>query len=519
MYETTTSSNQPPFRDVGGDHQTVGSDSSSSAEFRAATDAFQAFRPSLFVSLQSPPGEPSEEMQQQQAGLNDTLPSLHDKSWIGARMSPIHNDHEDGSHNKEQDNQDYYFQRPQHATRQAQQQHQQLPPFLTNAAPLAGHQRAEYPPFGIHPLQSSNYYAAAHHHPALKSPVSAYKSWWSTVLCRWGTVVCSSAAISLIGMGLYDAYHSYYYDYDGDDNNAQQQVNSVLHAWRWPWGQPSPETSRVAGGLIPSLVISSSSNDNNNNTTLSYWRFLASGLQCHSIAEFILMFLGWFVVARPSIHTLSTGTMAALYSSCTMTGQSWMLAVWWLTSKQQQQQDDSSTLVVQCAAWGTCGVLCFVGMLRPQRRFGCFVICIALVVVSLAQAMWWLPPTTNQQEVDIQPGNPLPIVVGCTASAFCGWALYGSQMLIAVHYGIDRPSAKNKNNNASLPVMMRNTTYPHPNQFAFARRPQIPTAIRILCAILVVAMWVAPLLVLSYFDYRYYAHAGDSVDDDFAATG
>ena len=38
-----------------------------------------------------------------------------------------------------------------------------------------------------------------------------------------------------------------------------------------------------------------------------------------------------------------------------------------------------------CASWGTCGVLCAIGVSQPHRRFILFLTAIALVLLDLAQ--------------------------------------------------------------------------------------------------------------------------------------
>lgn len=442
MYGTTSSSRRP--HDPGDNH----SDSSnSSADFMA--HPFQAFRPSLFVSLQSPDGEPSPDNNTTNAPQNDTLPSLHDQSWIGARMSPIDKAMDDDH---------------------GQSQHPP-PPFLSlnqQHAPSAGHQRQEYPAFGIHPLQAT---------APLKSPAHKFanRQAWRTTWGSWGAVLVPIAGFFLLGMGILDAYVGRIDGFAGD------------RAWSLPWGQPSLEASTVGGGLIPNLVLQVDTDDDHA-FRRSYWRFLSSGLQCNSVVEWLLIMLGWFVCARPSIYTLSTPMVGTIYTICTLTGQSWMLAVWWLT--QQPGNSKADILVAHCAAWGTCGVLCFVGMLRPKRRLGCFLICIGLVVLSLLQALWCM----NASE---QVRNPLPLVAGCTASAFVGWLLYGSQIIIGGKTDLSVLRRVDQLPSVRLSIMPAR------------RKPQIHAGVKIVCTILVMTLWMVPPLVLAYFDHFYFLH-GDT---------
>lgn len=566
------------------------SSDSSSAEFAPTTGA-QHRAVSRFVSLLSPDDPSGPPTQEDTSPRNDTLPSLQDRSWIGARMSPILNappDNDDSSVNHLQgtrmDQQhhtpllqdDYFYTRlqapstsqqqlPNHHVapdvnpffvgHHVQQQQQQQHPYYSYAYPSAGHLRTEYPAFGIHPMQSNESIRRMHaEQQARRHQQQIYQS--------WGTLVCVVSGLTLLGMAVYDTVNGYYSmddnpNYHGDKtSNWNGDIIFKSHAWSLPWGQPTLATGMVWGGLTPSVILTDTATSSTVTSTTtstahvilwpffhilsSYGRLVTSAVQVHSVLEWCLVVLGWFVCQRPSRYRITTTTTATVYAISVLTGQLWMLAVWWIHGGSGSSHHDSTLLVAQCAAWGTCGVLCFVGMVRPQRRFGCFMICIGLVVLSLLQAMWILPAAASvaavegnsgndgqnsdvdnsyydyaspkeQRDAAFLPSNPLPLVVGCAVSSFVGWALYGSQM-IGVNTGREQTPA-------SVSLMKQ---YAKGTQKIeqFSMGMQLPTSlatqspvssgVRFFCALAVVMAWIIPLLVLAYFDYYYYYH-GDGL--------
>ena len=572
----------------------ISSDSSSAADFLA--HPFSAFRPSLFTTLQSPPS-PSDALPESTKNADDTLPSLNDRSWIGARMSPIkrtgtndmnnesNNDNNSNNNTDNRDAEDPWNMAPPSAT------FQQQPSFLLPYAdphfnaksriPSAGHQRTEYAPFALHPLQSSST-MSVHVPPPGLSSLFPFLNDNHQALQRqqqkyWSALVPLLSGLSLLGMGIWDFYywysreykkHNNYEDDNSSGNNEDSSFSTNPAAWSLPWGQPSLQSSIGGGGLIPCWILlgmptnSSSSSSHSIMASIyyyasSYGRLLSSAVQSNSVVEWILIGLAWWFmvhryhqqqqqqrqlqripnhqIAMAAQQLISTSTLMSLYVVCVLTGQSWMLATWWLTtqpSQQRQQQgndDDTinsssssnySGVVAHCAAWGTCGVLCFVGMLRPTQRFGCFMICIGLVLLSLLQTMVTIH---NSSMSSSSSHNPLPMVVGCIAGAFVGWALYGSHVLDGV---IMLPPSQQQGlslqalaelptpilASMGFPVMggKRSSTTTTTQQQQQSRQrqghrgPGGSTMIQGACAFLVVMMWILPLLVLSYYDYYYY---------------
>lgn len=420
----------------GGDDQ-----SSSSSEADFMTHPFQAFRPSLFTSLKSPPDDGDDGSEEIAGGHNDTLPSLHDKSWIGARMSPIHSYNDNDGDDEENFYRHYTTRQPLGFGDGS---------LLAN--PSAGHNRKEYPPFGIHPLQPIQQYPLS---PVASRSVQTYST--------EGTLLCVISGLSLLSMAVYDLVFIYL------SRNDSQRTLAWDTSWSLPFVQPSDSASIVWGALVPSKLLVLQEGRSLNH----YWRLISSALQSNSLLEWCCLALAWFVCQRPSVHSLSWQTTVAVYTVCTLTGQLWMLAVWLLYNNSSTYQVKAGEVIVaHCAAWGTSGVLCFVGMLRPHRRFSCFMISIVLVILSLLQCYWRVP-------------NPLPNVVGCTASSFVGWALYGSHLLVFL-----KPPQQ------LSPQMLLWMTSQRPPNPSIMNSP-----VRLCSGIFVVLMWTVPLLIIAYLDY------------------
>lgn len=458
MYGTTDPSyNRRRYPYDGNNVEDDHSDSSSSTDFRA--DPFKAFRPSLFGALKSPPddGDGSEEISG--GGPNETLPSLQDKSWIGARMSPIHSNDDDDNTASRNGNNNIGADFDPYATNFPSRQPSGFVSLSQQHVPSAGHARTEYPPFGIHPLQPTKWPLS----PPGRSNNAAIP--WLSRCQNVGTFVCGLSGLSLLGMGIYDLYYYYYFSTATSTNQHPPLWDTK---WTLPYGQPSGEAKIILGGLVPNSILFQS----------QYWRLITSALQCNSILEWLCLLLAWFVCQRQSIHPISWATILTVHTLSTVAGQLWMLAIWLLGSDglvKNMYRDNSQqgTLVTHCAAWGTCGVLCFVGMARPNRRFCCFMICIALVVLSLLQHLTQI--------------NSLPVVVGCTASSFVGWTLFGSQLIPSPNTTTLRLAQKP--DNFSIPIL----TGPP--------QSQIHSTVRLCCGAVVMILWVLPLLILAYLDY------------------
>jgi hypothetical protein len=516
MYGTTGPGPRPRPRGGGGDDNDTMSSNSSDSSTDFLVHPFQAFRPSLF-SFTSPPGGNNESEEVAAAATmndtNNTLPSLQDKSWIGARMSPIASTNDDEENKNANHPKDaYQYDRPhlpQHHPTAAM-------PFVSHPVlpPLAGHDRTEYPPFGIHPLQQQQ--------PPPLSPMHAASPWY---IWQWGTLVTLTSGLTLLGMGFWDFFYYCYYSLedsgegtDNRDNNGNNyyaatslQDSSLQgasqepqqHAWILPWGKPSVTTSVAWGALTPEQVLTEGN-------YYDYGRLLSSSLQCNSWMEWFLVALGWFLCQQYSSHLrtrrrganasssiVSQPIILAVFGISVITGQLWMLAIWFLwngkdTSGNNYNNNSTAVTAAQCVAWGTCGVLCFVGMVRPHRRFGCFMICIFLVIVSLLQQ---LPQTYLGVSSSIHFNNsPLPHVVGCTTAAFCGWALFGSHLLVSPSPPI---SVVRKPDQLPIPVLPSSS-----NDYDYDR-PQLHPSVRLACGILVMSLWMAPLLILAFLDYYY----------------
>jgi hypothetical protein len=138
-----------------------------------------------------------------------------------------------------------------------------------------------------------------------------------------------------------------------------------------------------------------------------------------------------------------------------------------------------------CSGWGTAGVLCAMGVLSPDRRFGLFVLAIAMVLVGLVDA-WSYSSATGS-------------VFGVIGASFFGWSWCGMWLTSAVTASMATlPSA----NQQSHPIHdgnfydsnkhhdgVRRTNQHSNNHWGFWN---------VISAFVVVNLWLLPILYLRF---------------------
>ena len=291
------------------------------------------------------------------SGDDDGLPTLHDSSWIGARMSPIHSFDKEGGDTDDGDDDE----RLTSVYRRALHDSMEAASMVDEKSSLLGKKNR-----AIHPLWD----------PLDKNRenmgIGVVKSYWKALrdpsTFAWGNFICFISGMYLVVMACFDMYFQ--------------------HSWTIPWMIPPSSTLVRFGGFATESVLHRG----------QYWRFVTSSVMTTSFAEWILMVAAWrLVLSRSSSPPWHRWAGPFLWSS--FTGQMWMMA--W---------DHTENSVAGSAIWGTCGVLCCSGMLRPSKRFQLFLVAIATVILVLLE-------------------RPYNSVWGALGSSFFGWSFATAWMM------------------------------------------------------------------------------------------
>lgn len=169
-------------------------------------------------------------------------------------------------------------------------------------------------------------------------------------------------------------------------------ANTYSLAWSLPWMTPTARTMLRFGAFSPQQWIISQ----------EYWRSLSAMVATSSLGEWVLILLAWrwgLTKTLPSTtHIKQYSRYDAILSSTpigllwplvyvlsALTGQLWMMAFTMSTTHIDG--------VSGCSGWGTAGVICAMGMLWPERRFGLFLLAIAFVLLNLVQAQTYSSST------------------------------------------------------------------------------------------------------------------------------
>ncbi|CAJ1970278.1 unnamed protein product [Cylindrotheca closterium] len=288
------------------------------------------------------------------AEKDEKLPRLHDTSWIGARVSPI------PSYDDDEEN-DQVTARYKRALNESTAAF--VSPEANESTSLLRQLRDPSERRNIrlhlHPLWDPNQDSLLLEQKKIARTSPSY---------RLGKVVVFSTGIFLGLIGLHDAYLWYL-----SVRKGKELTYPVT--WTLPWLAPSSRTLLRFGAYSPQLVVQNG----------EFWRVVISWFAATSFLDWMTIAWGWYCV-----RFFSTGMVVLpLYIACCLTGQLWMAAF--------DTEGVSGT-----ASWGTSGILCAVGVARPDRRFILFLSVIVAVVASA-----------------IQPSSS---VYGEIGGSFFGWA-------------------------------------------------------------------------------------------------
>ncbi|OEU21926.1 hypothetical protein FRACYDRAFT_232073 [Fragilariopsis cylindrus CCMP1102] len=236
----------------------------------------------------------------------------------------------------------------------------------------------------------------------------------------------SGSALVLFCIGLHDAFIAYLAFRRG----ITMSERSYTLTWNFPWIGPTYRSLLRFGAFCPERLLSSTSSSSS-----EYWRCLTSIFVTTSVMEWLLLAWVWTkyippVSSRSSLLSPSWHlSWPVVYLLSAFTGQLWMVAFEYNNMGSSSSSSSSNvnnydynsnydtaatttTTTVStiptlsgCAGWATAGVLCSVGIQRPNRRFPCFISAIVLVILQTCQ-------TT---------GN----TIGCSTGSFFGWAFSG----------------------------------------------------------------------------------------------
>ncbi len=218
---------------------------------------------------------------------------------------------------------------------------------------------------------------------------------------RGNRYVLGATAFVLFCIGIHDAFLDYL---------AMRRGDSISLAWSLPWIGPTQRSLLRFGAFCPERILKS---------PFEYWRCMTSIVLPTSLVEWLLLVWVWTMYLPKSLVFPTRNfswqlSWLVVYLLSAVTGQLWMNAFHYetirLTVSQEQQnsdlyEDSSLPALSGCAGWATAGVLCAVGIQTTNRRFPCFVSSIALVVLHQLEST----------------GS----VIGCSAAAFFGWAYSG----------------------------------------------------------------------------------------------
>lgn len=255
---------------------------------------------------------------QQASSLSKTttpepLPPLHDSSWIGARLSPIH------SFDREEENEDDEDQRYTQIYHRALHDSLGAAAFVNERSSLLNNSKD--PRSNIHPLWENADGSAAKNFGKGGGP--------RPFRITWGLILCSTSALYLLTMGYYDFQFS-----------RRQEEDSGDYAWAMPWLRPSSSSLERYGAFVPFKVLIRG----------EYWRLFSSLFISTSILEWTLAAIAWrliFLAATAEPWHRYAGTY---FASC-FVGQLWMLS--W---------DHVDGVLCGMVLWGTGGVLCSIGI-------------------------------------------------------------------------------------------------------------------------------------------------------------
>jgi len=369
-----------------------------------------------------------------------------DKSWIGARLSPIGSfDREDRagtSGSEEDEDEEERHHRALHETmenapfivanestsllgrlkKQQQQEQQQQAQSSCSDGNSKGtsynnnNNYAKTHPSRIHPLwdeeQDQHLRRAAENAGYYYGADGDWKIVALKQCLTWGTLVCAVSGTLLVVMGCYDYF---FYDYStttasdasGDSKDESSDGGNALYntdptevegAWTWPLFHPSQQALVRLGAFLPQTVFSQQQRYG-----FSYWRMLSSAFVCSSLVEWVVVLVGWRLVVVANSKSPTWHRWIGVYLSSVFVGQLWTIA--WDVGGSS----NGGATTTGCVAWGTAGVLCQLGTVRPRRRFCCFLWAASLLVLSLLQ-------------------RPLGSVWGATGAAFFGWSLAAAEL-------------------------------------------------------------------------------------------
>jgi len=293
----------------------------------------------------------------------------------------------------------------------------------------------------------------------------------SRYLPSFGTVLCTIAGLLLLAMLLYDAVydfrHSYYYSlnnyYNSNNNNnnnnyrynMEENGNTTMWSWallqQWfQWEQqqgnhstwitiltmrPRWSTFLLFGALI--VDAPAPYQELNGSTSLVFfsspwrhalhdllvrlfyssqfqqpWRFVTSSMLTTNVVEYLLVVLSWRLISLAATR-VPWWFWGWRFAAAVAVGQWWTLLVGGgVQGARTSEQSLASTPVrlTGCLAWGTCGILCFVGTKCPSRRLVFFWLAILLVALSLVE------------QSSLLTTRPYGSVWGAVASSLSGWA-------------------------------------------------------------------------------------------------
>ena len=364
----------------------------------------------------------------------NTLPKLHNASWLGVDMSPIRIGQDDGNDKdntlEERSNRQIFT--------NANNSNSDDVMKSTRKSSLNGYVRPR-PPLLLHPRST----AAIHKYNSLGdsrekgdydhnnerkqrrrliNPFQRkYWTFWSAqtssqfekdisssyamiegpsrlkqsssvvIQVRRGNVfVMGATAFVLFCVGLHDGFLAYI-------SMRRGVTTSYPLAWTLPWIGPTQQSLLIFGAFCPKHFLLTSSPE--------YWRCLTSMVVPTSLIEWLLLVWVWTRYLPPCISSHHSWKLSwpIVYILSSLTGQLWMVAFQYLLVQGASQNSDSEFPALSgCAGWATAGVLCAMGIQSPIKRFPCFLSSILLVIIHQCQAT----------------GS----VIGCAAAAFFGWA-------------------------------------------------------------------------------------------------
>jgi hypothetical protein len=411
----------------------------------------------------SPPAAatmPLEQHRRNSSTSNHHSGGHQDRSWIGARLSPIHSfdreqeqpdDEEDDDNNNTTDS-DAERHRAMHDTMQAAQ-------FVTTTTATAatgggmpannsssnnrGLSLLSHP---THPFDQNNNEQRRRQqslHPIWRSPEYKRTDAWgrdtqtsdpyrgpccrrsSSLVPSVGLTLCVISGLILAtawGVDLFDWYRnssSSNSNNNGVNTNDSTATTATGTHFGWEqqeWGVPcclipSAATLVRFGALSPIRGYDSHGYVINNVIAI-----LTSLLICTSVVEWLGIVASWRLLhvsatkaasdaatssAQKNEVTAASPPTAATTATATLVlfVSTALVGVLWMWCLDWTQH-----MVVGSLSWGTCGVLCSTGMQRPQHRFELFLFASLLVLLSLLD-------------------RPYGSVMGCTGGAFFGWAM------------------------------------------------------------------------------------------------